>query len=138
MKYYCQYYNQQIHYCWDSSYAQEDIDENLSPNFTNLELTKEQHEKAIIGEAIIVDGVFTDIPEDIELTPSQNMLAGIRRIRTRLLEKSDWTQVNDNPLTDAKKLEWRNYRTTLRNITDSYTYDPTKEYPSEYLPTPPS
>lgn len=44
----------------------------------------------------------------------------LRDNRNSLLTESDWTQVVDSPLTDAKKEEWRLYRETLRNITDQY------------------
>ena len=45
------------------------------------------------------------------------MLA-VRRTRNALLYKSDWTQLNDAPLTDEKKAEWLTYRTALRDITN--------------------
>jgi len=41
------------------------------------------------------------------------------RMRTRrneLLEKSDWTQVPDSPLSDADKAAWATYRQSLRDI----------------------
>lgn len=39
----------------------------------------------------------------------------IRQTRNDLLIASDWTQVNDSPLTDAKKTEWATYRQSLRD-----------------------
>jgi hypothetical protein len=138
MKYYCQYHNQQIHYVWDSSYNQSDIDENLNANFTTLEISEAEREIAVEGGAKVIDGVFTPTPPPTPQTPSEQMLSSIRSQRNRLLQASDWTQVIDNPLTDSKKQEWRNYRSVLRNITDNYTFDNTKAFASEYLPTPPS
>ena len=41
--------------------------------------------------------------------------------RNSLLQGSDWTQVIDNPLTDAKKIEWQTYRQTLRDLPTAYT-----------------
>jgi hypothetical protein len=39
----------------------------------------------------------------------------VRAERDELLLKSDWTQIAGN-LSDAKKTQWANYRTTLRDI----------------------
>jgi hypothetical protein len=41
----------------------------------------------------------------------------MRDERNYKLEKSDWTQLADSPLTDAEKLNWRTYRQALRDIT---------------------
>ena len=138
MKYYCQYHDQQIYYVWDSSYKQSSIDENLNPNFTTLEISEAEREIAVTGKARVIDGVFTVPPPPTPPTPSEQMLSSIRSQRNLLLQASDWTQVIDSPLTDTKKLEWKNYRSVLRNITDNYVFDNTKTFASEYLPTPPS
>ena len=46
----------------------------------------------------------------------------IRIKRNNLLKSSDWTQVPDIHLSDAKKAEWQTYRTALRAINpDDYT-----------------
>tara|TARA_Y100001973_G_C5165284_1_gene315767 strand:+ start:373 stop:606 length:234 start_codon:yes stop_codon:yes gene_type:complete len=44
-------------------------------------------------------------------------LEALRIERNKLLEKSDWTQSNDSPLSDTKKTEWATYRQALRDIT---------------------
>ena len=36
--------------------------------------------------------------------------------RNRRLQASDWTQIPDSPLTDAKKAEWATYRQALRDM----------------------
>lgn len=36
--------------------------------------------------------------------------------RSRLLRSTDWTQMDDAPLTPAKKLEWGAYRQLLRDL----------------------
>lgn len=41
----------------------------------------------------------------------------IRQRRNQLLEKSDWTQLSDSPLTKDKKTAWKTYRQALRDIT---------------------
>tara|TARA_A100000171_G_C2057314_1_gene108151 strand:+ start:191 stop:499 length:309 start_codon:yes stop_codon:yes gene_type:complete len=45
----------------------------------------------------------------------------IRAKRDGLLDKSDWTDLPNCPLTDAKKTEWQTYRTKLRDITKDVT-----------------
>lgn len=44
----------------------------------------------------------------------------IKRKRNDLLARSDWTQLLDNGLTDAKKTEWRTYRQALRDLPQTY------------------
>ena len=44
------------------------------------------------------------------------LIAEVRGLRTSQLGLSDWTQMVDAPLTDAKKAEWVTYRQTLRDI----------------------
>ena len=61
----------------------------------------------------ILDGVATEYTPDI--------FPIIRNARNGLLEESDWTQVNDSPLTDAKKAEWATYRQALRDLPSQYT-----------------
>lgn len=51
-------------------------------------------------------------------TPTpEELLAGIRARRDKLLAESDWTQVTDSPLTPVAKESWRVYRQALRDIT---------------------
>lgn len=54
--------------------------------------------------------------------PSQEeqdeMAASINRAkRNQLLADSDWTQMNDSPLTDEAKTSWATHRTALRDLT---------------------
>lgn len=55
-------------------------------------------------------------PEPAKLSLEETW-AKIRADRNFELTRTDWTQIADAPLTDAKKLEFRNYRQTLRDIT---------------------
>ena len=61
----------------------------------------------------ILDGVATEYTPDI--------FPIIRNVRNGLLEESDWTQVNDSALSDAKKAEWTTYRQALRDLPSQYT-----------------
>ena len=60
----------------------------------------------------ILDGVATEYTPDI--------LPIIRNVRNGLLEESDWTQVNDCPLSDSKKQEWATYRQELRDLPSTH------------------
>ena len=44
----------------------------------------------------------------------------IRQMRNDLLFASDWTQVNDAPLSDSKKQEWATYRQELRDLPSTH------------------
>jgi hypothetical protein len=60
------------------------------------------------NEHIVVDG------EAVART--DNILEILRLKRDALLTESDWTQVNDSPLTTEKKAEWAVYRQALRDL----------------------
>ena len=40
----------------------------------------------------------------------------VRYERNKKISESDWTQLDDTPLTNAKKLEWATYRQALRDV----------------------
>jgi hypothetical protein len=48
-------------------------------------------------------------------------LASLRAKRNSLLASSDYTVLQDSPLTSVKKSEWMTYRTELRNLTQGLT-----------------
>ena len=48
---------------------------------------------------------------------SANEWGLVREKRALLLNNSDWTQLEDVPLTTEKKESWRTYRQSLRDIT---------------------
>ena len=48
-------------------------------------------------------------------------IASLRSKRNALLKDSDYTVLQDSPLTPAKKSEWMNYRTALRNLPQGLT-----------------
>ena len=75
--------------------------------------------------------VFNYSTEGWELTDEQAGKIN-REIRLELLLDSDWTQLTDSPLTDAKKTEWATYRQQLRDLV--MTTDPD----STVWPTKPS
>lgn len=56
-----------------------------------------------------------------------------RTKRNQLLADSDWTQMNDSPLTDEAKASWATYRTALRDITthDNWPYLQDADWPTK-------
>lgn len=51
----------------------------------------------------------------------EKFMSHIREMRNLKLSECDWTQANDSPLSDEKKLEWYNYREALRNLPSEIT-----------------
>ncbi len=54
----------------------------------------------------------------------------VRSQRNALLAASDWTQANDSPLSNDKKIEWASYRTLLRDLPSSSDW-PDVTFPEE-------
>lgn len=44
------------------------------------------------------------------------LAAEYRETRNELLSQSDWTQMNDSPLSEEVKSSWATYRTSLRDL----------------------
>ena len=85
------------------------------------------------GEPLYRDGNFVDYTdEEKENIFLQNNLNSFRQERNDLLQKSDWTQVLDSPLSDSKKTEWQTYRQALRDMPSQEGFDPLNPtYPTE-------
>jgi len=65
-------------------------------------------------KVVVNDAIFQE-REAVEIDRAWESL---RTKRNQLLEKSDWTQGNDSPLTALEKEAWAAYRIKLRFITD--------------------
>lgn len=66
----------------------------------------------------------------------------LRNLRNSMLLECDWTDLPNAPLTEAKKLEWQQYRQQLRDfpsIVDYNSINLTESYKLENVnwPTPP-
>ncbi len=76
-----------------------------------------------------VDGNF--VAETQANIDAENLIQ-FREERNKLLADTDWTQVNDSPLSDGKKIEWQTYRQALRDMPSQDGFDPLNPtYPSE-------
>ncbi|KRD58931.1 hypothetical protein ASE40_21195 [Flavobacterium sp. Root935] len=62
-----------------------------------------------------MNGTHTHFPF---IQSQEELLENIRATRNTLLTESDWTQVEDSPLSEEKKSAWKNYRQELRDLTD--------------------
>jgi hypothetical protein len=81
-------------------------------------------------EKYVARDMFSDTTEDgVTTTKAEHEAAyqatldaktaeGHRTTRNKLLDDSDWTQMNDSPLSNEDKTAWSTYRQELRGITD--------------------
>jgi hypothetical protein len=69
------------------------------------------------GYELCEDGVVRNVIVTRELTQEEKVEEWVRRPRNFYLAQSDWTQLPDAPLTEAKKAEWAAYRQQLRDMT---------------------
>ena len=63
-----------------------------------------------------------NIPDDYivdELTTVQEALDTLRSYRNNLLSLCDWTQIDDVPLSEEQKNDWRTYRQLLRDFPET-------------------
>lgn len=77
-----------------------------------------------------IDGIWTDVwievpryddpteQADWIIACTESRWEEIRVQRNQLLSQSDWTQLNDVPLTAEQKAQWVTYRQQLRDITN--------------------
>ena len=72
------------------------------------------------GYELCEDGVVRNVIVTRELTQEEKIEEWIRRPRAFFLAQSDWTQLPDAPLTEAKKAEWAAYRQQLRAMPTVY------------------
>jgi hypothetical protein len=81
-------------------------------------------------ESYVARDMFQDTTEDgVTTTKAEHEAAyqagldakvaeGHRTTRDKLLADTDWTQMNDSPLTNEDKTAWATYRQELRDLTD--------------------
>lgn len=91
----------------------EGIHENIPQ--PNIELTEEEWQQALSKNYKVIDGKHT---YSAFVQNQNDILENLRTARNSLLTESDWTQVEDSPLSEEKKTEWKNYRQALRDLTD--------------------
>ena len=92
------------------------------PNAPSIDARTQRSEQATTPT--LVDGSWTLTWSTSSKTAEEiaeydaNTAASNRLKRNGLLNDSDWTQMNDSPLTNEDKTAWAVYRSELRNLTD--------------------
>jgi hypothetical protein len=84
--------------------------EEYDPNYSLL-VDKYIEDLGIVAQLVIP--YPQNLIDHIELTE-------LRETRNDMLSSSDWTQLSDTNLSDDQKDEWKSYRQSLRDITDTY------------------
>ena len=89
------------------------------------------------GTPALINGIWKQVWNVISLTTeelesiAELKASNIRGERDDKLAASDWTQMSDNPMSNAKKAKWATYRQELRDITSSDGFPDTVVWPSE-------
>lgn len=112
MKYYAIYNNEGY---YEGFYPTDIWPEESIPEGNKIELTYEQWQEGVLKKCRVVDGVHTVVQES-EQEVNEKTLQGLREKRDELLLQSDWTQLQDSPLTDAQRQAWATYRQSLRDL----------------------
>jgi hypothetical protein len=91
--------------------------------FTAYETGWVKGEDLVYRETIIISTVDLEAKE-------KEMASSIRNQRNVLLSECDWTQLYDVDLSDEDKNKWKEYRQSLRNITEQDDFPFNIEWPS--------
>ena len=76
------------------------------------------------SEPSLIDGAWTltktveDLTDEQLTSKNANTALDHRTTRDKLLRDTDWTQMNDSPLTNEAKTAWATYRQELRDLSD--------------------
>jgi hypothetical protein len=62
--------------------------------------------------------VVTEMSDEAKAAIDAQQAAAVRSTRNARIAECDWTQLDDTPITNSKKLEWAAYRQALRDIPD--------------------
>jgi hypothetical protein len=91
----------------------EGIHENIPQ--PNIELTEKEWQEGLSKNYKVINGKHT---YSTFIQNQDEVLENVRSTRNALLIESDWTQLEDSPLSEEKKTEWKNYRQELRDLTN--------------------
>jgi hypothetical protein len=82
------------------------------------------NEKMIEKNPEFINDEWVQVWEVIQLTDEElkskqeHLIQIIKQNRNKILDKTDWTQMPDNQLSDEKKQIWSEFRESVRNILD--------------------
>jgi len=80
--------------------------------------TEQADEPTLVGGVWTIGWVVSDKTAEQIAEWDSNTGEANRNKRNELLADTDWTQMNDSPLTNEAKTAWATYRQELRQITD--------------------
>ena len=101
----------------------EDAQEVAREHFTAL------FEAQALGKLIQPGEGGAPVAVDPPAPDAAQLLAALRRRRNDLLAASDWTQMQDAPLSEAGRAEWAAYRQALRDLPETITDPAAVEWP---------
>lgn len=94
------------------------VTKDSQPAYTERTQTiAENAQPTLVNNAWAIGWTVSDKTDDEVTAYDDQQEAILRHNRNSLLADSDWTQLADSPLTEAKKAEWATYRTALRDLT---------------------
>lgn len=73
--------------------------------------------------------------EIVDNVPNDEIMKDVRSYRNELLRLSDWTQLEDAPISSSKKLQWKAYRQELRDFPSLIDEE---NWTGPFWPVPPS
>jgi hypothetical protein len=75
-----------------------------------------------IVDNVVIELTAEEIAEvEARVAAADLDFSGVRGERNGLLSNSDWTQLDDAPLTDEQQEAWERYRQELRDLPQTYT-----------------
>lgn len=60
----------------------------------------------------------SEMDDEAKAAMDAQQASSVRSTRNKLISESDWTQLDDTPISNSKKLEWAAYRQSLRDVPD--------------------
>jgi hypothetical protein len=101
-------------------------------NQQSVEITDEQADQIEQSETplFLIGGNLYSRKGMLWQTNPESVKETLRPERNRLLSESDWTQLNDTPMTDDKRAAWAAYRQELRDLTDDIDENGEVEFPT--------
>lgn len=93
-----------------------------------IEITRAQHRECLTNQGKRRWNGKTFVPDDITNYENTEDLIrerweSLRRRRDNLLSRSDWTQLDDSPLSLTTKRQWKEWRASLRDIPQTHSDD---------------
>lgn len=103
-----------------------------NPNLTVSEISDEQalQFKTLVKPVFLVEGELVSHKAKMWKEQPETVKELLRPERDRLLAKSDWTQLNDSPISEDKLAAWSAYRQELRDLTDEIDENGEVEFPT--------